>query len=199
VPLRRRSRAFVVGVASGSVAAVLLAVLAAFAVVGRGGDQTAVDTALAPGRESAVQDRAAAGAAASPPGTVTAGGDLGEVGDPAALAGRLGGRIPGTAGASTALAAPPGGEAEDAARPSTAGTPAPCEPQARLARQGLGPLVYSGNGTRQGRPVVVLGFGPGQGPSGPVSGGPAGSEPGAVSLLVLAQDGCALVYATSVS
>ena len=185
VPLRRRSRAFVVGVASGSVAALVLAVLATFAVVDRGGDQSAVDTALAPGRESTVQDRAAAGAGAPPPVALAAGEDLGEVGDPAALAARLAGRIPATEGARGPMVASPAGEAGTARPSGTAGGLSPCEPQARLARQDLGPLVYAAVGTRQGRPVVVLGF------------GPAGAE--GVSLLVLARDGCELVYATSLS
>lgn len=180
VPLRRRSRALVVGVASGSVAAMLLAVLAAFAVVGRDGNRTAVDTALAPSQESATQDRALAGAA--PPGAA-GGGDLGEVGEPAALAGRLSGRIPGTGGAPMARAA---GSAEvGAAGPATAvPVPRPCEQQARSADPSLGPLVYAAEGSRQGRPVIVLGFGPG---------------PGGVSLAVLARDGCGPVYATIVS
>ena len=61
-----------------------------------------------------------------------------------------------------------------------------CEAQARAAQPGLGALVYAAEGSRQGRPVVVLGFQPGPGA-------------GAVSLLVLARYGCALVYATTVS
>ena len=184
---RRRSRAFVVAVAAGSVAAVLLAVLASFAVVDRDRDGTAVDTALAPGQGSAVQDRAAAGAGAPPPGALSGGDDLGEVGDPGALAARLGGRIPGTQGAPVPMAAAPAGEAEAAPPSAGSGVQAPCEPEARRAGHDLGPLVYVGGGTRGGRPVVVLGFGPAT----------PGSE--GVSLLVLARDGCELVYATSVS
>jgi len=201
VRLRRRSRAFMVGVASGSVAALVLAVLAAFAVIGGGGpgDRTAVDTALAPGRESSVQDRAAAGGGEStslpaPPVGFASGGDLGEVGEAPALAGRLGGRIPGTRGAPVAAAASPpvasaGAEVGVGAPPPAPTVPALrlCEDQARSAQPGLGGLVYAADGSRQGRPVVVLGFRP----------GPAGAE--AVSLLVLARDGCALVYATAVS
>jgi len=190
VPLRRRSRPFVVGVASGSVAAVLLAVLAAFAVVGGGGDGPAVDTALAPGRESAVQDRAASGAGAglaaptAPPGPAS-GGDLGEVGDAQALAGRLRGRIP-VAAAAAAMAGSPSSAAAAAGSPQISAELRPCEQQARSADPSLGTLVYAADGTRQGQLVVVLGFRP----------GPAGTE--AVSLLVLARDGCAPVFATAV-
>ena len=187
---RRRPTRMLLGVASGSIAAVLLAVLAAFAVFGNGDDER-VDTALAPAPE-AVRDRAATGAAA-PPVTVS-GDDLGEVGDAGALAGRLRGRIPGTGGAPTAMAAAPeaGGTASSAASPATgpapsaaspATGPAPCEAAARASAPGLGPLVYVAEGSREGRPVVVLGF----------------SGRGPVTLLVLTTDGCGPVFSTEVS
>jgi len=177
---RRRSGATLVGLASGSIAAVLLAVLAAFAVF-EGGDDKQVDTALAPPPEAA-QDRATTGAAGGP----VSGGDLGEVGDAGALAGRLRGRIPGTGGAPTAMAA----AAEEAGRGSASsraapamGPAAPCEAAARAAAPDLGPLVYVADGRSEGRPVVVLGF--------------AGAGP--VTLLVLTTDGCRPVFSTEVS
>lgn len=179
---RRRSGPMLVGLASGSVAAVLLAVLAAFAVFGDG-DAKQVDTALAPPPEAA-QDRAATGAAGGP--VTVSGGDLGEVGDAGALADRLRGRIPGTGGAPTAMAAAREeagrGSASSGAAPAM-GPAAPCEAAARAAAPDLGPLVYVAEGRREGRPVAVLGF--------------RGAGP--VTLLVLTADGCRPVFSTEVS
>ena len=187
-PLSGRPRRALVGVASGSIAAVLLVVLAAFAVLGDGGDRQ-VDTALAPAPEAmpaqapeagpapgpeASPDRAGGGSLSRP----VSGGDLGEVGDAGALAARLRGVVPGTGGAPGAMAASP--RAAEADPPSaTTAAPARCEAEARATDPGLGPLVYVAEGRRAGRPVTVLGFGPAP-----------------VTLLVLTADGCGLVFST---
>ena len=178
-PVRQpwRARPVLVGVASGSIAAVLLAVVAAFAVIGRDGNDRQTDTALAT-RPEAAQDRATAAAGSGPQPAPVAGGQLGEVGDGAGLAARLQGRIPGTAGyTATAMAASPQA-AEAGGSPSA---PVPCETAARAAVPTLGPVVYMAEGFRDGRPVVVLGF------AGPP-----------VSLLVLARPSCAAEFATEV-
>ena len=173
-----RGRPVLVGLASGSIAAVLLAVVAAFAVVGRGGGDRGDDTALA-SRPEAVQDRATAGAGAGgAQPQAFSGGHLGEIGDAAALAARLRGRIPGTGDGPAAVAASPQA-AEGAGLPPP--TPARCEAEARAGDPGLGPLVYVADGLRQGRPVVVLGF---------------GGTP--VTLLVLALEGCGRELSTTV-
>jgi hypothetical protein len=178
----RRSRTALVPVACGSIAAVLLTLLVAAAVFrgdGRGRDG-GVDTALAPGPETA-QDRSTASRAV-PGGPVVSGGDLGEVGGPGDLAGRLSGRIPGTAGAPAAMAARPDAGATGSSAPSApAAPPARCEAEARAAHAGLGRLVYTAEGLREGRPVVVLGFG-----SGPVT------------VMVLTSEGCDPVFSTEV-
>ena len=176
-PVRQpwRARPVLVGVASGSIAALVLAVVAAFAVIGRSGNDRQTDTALA-SRPEAAQDRATAAAGSGPQPAPVAGGQLGEVGDGVGLAARLQGRIPGTAGYTPrAMAASPQ-EAEAGQNPPA---PVPCEAAARAGDPALGPVVYVAEGFREGRPVVVLGF---------------GGTP--VSLLVLSRPSCAPELAT---
>ena len=78
----------------------------------------------------------------------------------------------------TATIAPPNASSGGAAgviAPSVTGT-RPCEERARAREPGLGPVTYFATARRGTVPAYVLGFG--------VSGGP-------VTLLMLAQDGCA--------
>ena len=114
--------------------------------------------------------------------------DLGDVPDAATLLARarpaLAAKDAAGSGAASAAAAPtsPGptpaaGERLGVPAPATPGT-RPCEEQARARQPLLGPVVYFATARRQDVPAVVLGF----------STGPA---PAPVTLLLLAQDGCA--------
>ena len=174
---QRRWRAVV---AVGSVAAVLLSVLAAVTVLG--GDDKRADSTASPALESESETFAGA-----PPrsGEVRLGGDLGEIADTAALAARVTGSARqagpeaagqgGTGGTSGKSVGPAEVEKDlqpsaDSSASATSGPGSPpvaaqvgtrpCEIETRLLNQTLGPLLYFANARFQGTPSVVLGFSP---------------------------------------
>ncbi|HEX3622468.1 MAG TPA: hypothetical protein VHT97_09145 [Acidimicrobiales bacterium] len=93
----------------------------------------------------------------------------------APTAGVAGGATTGNASNSGAGGAASNSGAASAVAPNAVGT-RPCEEQARARQPSLGPVVYFATARRQGVPAVVLGF--------------SGPDPGSVTLLMLAQDGC---------
>ena len=136
------------------------------------------------GRES-LSDTSAA--AALPPT------DLGDVADAATLLARARPALPASsAGAATSSANSGGGAAGGAANATSPPTPAggqraltpsavgtrPCEEQARAREPSLREVVYFATARRGQVPAVVLGFS-------------TGPSPAPITLLMLAQDGCA--------
>ena len=118
--------------------------------------------------------------------------DLGPVDDAGQLAAKVGGALGRQAGSSTAGAsseatssapAPTAAALSPARDSSLAGTAVgtrPCEEQVRAARPTLGQVVYFAAATSQGRPAFVLGFAP-------------GPDPAPLTLLAVAQEGCAVL------
>ena len=109
--------------------------------------------------------------------------DLGDVADAATLLARArpglaaAPRAATSSGAASAATAAPASPGATIPAPAVAGT-RPCEEQARARQPSLGPVVYFATARRNGAPAVVLGFS-------------TGPDPSQVTLLMLAQDGCA--------
>jgi hypothetical protein len=203
-PRRRTNSSWL---ALGSVAAVLLAVLVGAAVLrtpggggggsgGGGGDGAETLASGSPGASAKasgeapydLRQSASAGAGG------VSGPDLGPVDDPSQLATKAGAALGEASPAAPAGAAAAAPAAPTAAQPSAsapapsldgnlAGTAVgtrPCEEQVRAARPGLRQVVYFATATSLGRPVFVLGFA-------------TGPDPRPVTLLAVAQQGCAIV------
>lgn len=192
-PSRRRRRPSPVAFAAVA-AAVLAFVLGSTLLLTYGTRSSGNRTTKAAGplQEASPSQPAAGDSAAVAPAT-----DLGDVPDAATLLARARGALSasraadgGNGGAASAAASPAAsatspavGGLAAAPAPAPAPTPAtvgtrPCEDQARARQPSLGPVVYFATARRQGVPAVVLGF----------SSGPGSSQ---VTLLLLAQDGCA--------
>ena len=109
--------------------------------------------------------------------------DLGDVADAATLLARArpglaaAPRAATSSGAANAATAAPASPGATIPAPAVTGT-RPCEEQARARQPSLGPVVYFATARRNGVPAVVLGFA-------------TGPDPSQVTLLMLAQDGCA--------
>ena len=176
---RRRSYQWQLTVAA--VAAMLVVAVGFTSLLSRtSSDQTTV-AGPAPEADAKRETLSDTSAAASLPPT-----DLGDVPDAATLRARALPGVPSSAGAATSgsagggtggAATPPVGQRSAAPAPSVVGT-RPCEEQARAREPGLREVVYFATARRGQVPAVVLGF----------STGPA---PAPVTLLMLAQDGCA--------
>jgi hypothetical protein len=177
-----------------AVAALVVAVAGTAALVGRGGGRSAPGgQALRQATPSSAPGVAGQGAAApaapevsrAGPGDIDSavlGGNLGEVGDAAALVAKVeptlrAAGLLGTATSPPASTAPP---PQGASR--VVGT-RPCEIEARGLEQGLGAVVYVATATHDGAPVAVLGFSRRDGSS-------------RVSLYALTRDGCRPLFAT---
>jgi hypothetical protein len=220
IPAAGDRRRVPVGLLLGAVAAMFLVIAGITAVLSSsGGSSKGRTTVAGPPLEAIRPPDVGAGAAANS----TAGGptadntalspptDLGDVPDAATLLARARPSLAagaqsraGNAGASTnsgaasaatgaaGTVAPPAtpspvipgatGGAGGAAvlAPQVAGT-RPCEEQARARQPSLGPVVYFATARSRGAPAVVLGFS-------------TGPDPAAVTLLMLAQDGCGELF-----
>ena len=189
---RRRSYQWQLTVAA--VAAMLVVAVGFTALLSRSSSDRTT-TVAGPAPESVTRDQTlsdSSAAASLPPS------DLGEVPDAATLRARALPGVPSSAGVGAATSgsasggaggsatnpgnvptptSPVGGQRSAAPAPGVVGT-RPCEEQARAREPGLRELVYFATARRGQVPAVVLGF----------STGPA---PAPVTLLMLAQDGCA--------
>lgn len=184
---RRRQRRTWNPAAVASVAAVLLVgILGISALVagntGSSSDQTT--TAAGPAPESVTRDLAG-GAAPEAPAT-----DLGDVPDAATLVSRA--RATGVSAGATVQDGASGGGASGAsgaapAQPPVVGgqpfaarssVPRPCEKEVRAREPALREVVFVATARRGGVPAIVLGFS-------------TGPPPSPVTLLMLAQEGCA--------
>lgn len=176
-----------------SAAAALLLVVGAVSVLSQGGrseNQTATAGRILESPESAptVGGRGGADAAADSAGAATtSSGDLGEIPDAATLLARA---RPGLAakgapvvGPATTAPSALRGRSEAVPAPATVGT-RPCEEQARSRDPALREVVYFATATRQGQTAVVLGLS-------------TGPPPAPVTLLLLSQDGCAVLLRTA--
>ncbi|MGH9264855.1 MAG: hypothetical protein ACRD1D_09195 [Acidimicrobiales bacterium] len=184
-----------------SVAAVLLVgVLGLSALVTLSTGSRDRTTAAGPAPESAPADRSFAGGSAADSSSSAAAAvpptDLGDIADVATLraralpgasvaTGQASGGAGGTAGSATgSRSAAPSSPAlsEQAPAPTAVGT-RPCEEQARGREPALGQVVFYATARHRGAPAVVLGFS-------------SGPSPAPVTLLLLAQDGCAELLRT---
>ena len=177
-----------------SAAAVIAAVLGFSAILALGTRSSDQTTVAGPALESTPMAGDVSGSRADAPAAASAPpADLGDVADAATLLARARAALAPTgagptsssanAGASRNAAAPPNPAptapalTERSPAPAVVGT-RPCEEQARTREPALGPVVYYATARRGQVPAVALGFGTGQ-----------GATP--VTLLLLAQDGCA--------
>jgi hypothetical protein len=159
-------------------------VVGATALLSMNGGATSRSTTVAgPALDSTA--KAENGTSAGAPAAPVA--DLGDVPDAAALAARARPALSAKSAAAPAGPAPASGGAGGAAASlSQAPTPPaaaivgtrPCEAQARARQPSLGPVVYFATARHGGVPAVVLGFS-------------TGPDQAQVTLLLLAQDGCA--------
>ena len=167
-------------------AAVAAAVLAAVGLSSLlsvyGGSPNQATTAAGPARESTAPGGGVAGPTAdSSAAAPAAAADLGDIADPATLVARARPGLPaGTTPPAAALPAPTpaGAPLSGSAGPGPlVGGTRPCEAQARSRQPSLGAVVYFATASRAGVAAVVLGFS-------------TGPDPGPVTLLLLARDGC---------
>jgi hypothetical protein len=169
----------------GAVAALVVVVVGVAALLaGSGGSSSRRnDTAVA---GPAIGSRPGTDAASSSAAPVAPVADLGDIADAATLLSRAGistnAKSAAGAGGAAAAASPANSAASPlgspgSVPPTAVGAP-PCEAVARARQPSLGPVVYFATARHGGVPAVVLGFSNG-----------SGSPP--LTLLLLAQDGCA--------
>lgn len=163
-----------------SAAAALLLVVGVLAVVTRSADDRPTTSAIdEPESSAGGPGQGLAADAAGPPSEAVAGGDLGEISDAATMLVRA---RPGLQEARTAAApSPPGAPLPSARR--VVGT-RPCEVEARNRDGSLGPVVYYATARQAGVPAVVLGFAP-------------VTEPGPITVQMLAQGDCRLLLSAT--
>jgi len=169
-----------------AVAAVIVGVLGFSALVATNTGSSDRNTVAGPALESAptagdLSAKADSSASAAPAPAAAFAGDLGDVPDAVTLLARARPALAGTPGRSSAA---PG----SATVPSTVTSPGlrapvevgtrPCEEQVRTREPALREVVYFATARRGPVPAFVLGFA-------------AGTTSGPVTLLLLAQDGCA--------
>ncbi len=196
---RGRARALI-WTAAASVAALVVAVVGTVAVLrdGDGGPAPTADQALTesvpapPPPESATSEAATLGGNFD--GALVA-GELGPVDGNDALVARVepalrdAGVLTRTTGSASASARSSEGASSPIDPPPSqrvVGT-RPCEVEARERDRGLDDVVYVATASWEGEPVVVLGF---------TRRDPSPPTPPAVTLMVLARDGCELVSST---
>jgi len=149
---KRHRRQWVLGVSTAAV--LVLSIAIGVTVASKGPHQEMTRDALsADGTRTTAKPAEGTG-----PGTVMAGGDLGEIPDRAALVARVGADLRAKSQARAAQGAPP---APAAAPVPTA--PRPCETEARADPGDRGELIYQASAVEAGAPAVVLAFGSGQG------------------------------------
>ncbi len=171
-----------------SVAAMLVFTVAVGALVASRSDRPSTSTAVGPGagnRTTAEADAAGGAGGAGTPSVIVA-GDLGEIGDRAALVARVRAGLDAarTSTPGQDQAAAPGAAAAPASPESLAtsapGDPAPCEPEARRGPGERGAVIYQATAEKDGTPAVVLAFGPPR-------------EPDPVTVEVRARSDCRLL------
>ncbi len=155
------------GLAAGTAAVIVISVGLGALVASMGPHRQMTRDALSvPGTVPSPGDRATAGANA---GAVVVVGDLGEIGDRAALVARVQtdlralGQVRPDAAAPSASPAPVAGATGSSAPSSTVGAKRPCEVEARAGPGDHGAVVYQATAEEAGAPAVVLAFGSAEG------------------------------------
>lgn len=206
-PLARRRPDRRWNVAASVAAVLLVGVLGLSALVALTTGSRDQTTVAGPAPQSAPAERSFAGGSAADSSSSAAAAvpptDLGDITDVATLRARAlpgasvaTGQASGGAGGAAAGATESRASSGAAATSGNTGAPTnvapspnvvgtrPCEEQARGREPALGPVVFYATARHRGEPAVVLGFS-------------TGPSPGPVTLLLLAQDGCAELLRTA--